>query len=236
MNQQHPIRPMEMLMSEALELAKNAPSSGEDFDERDGRTPSAQRIRDRLPAFLRHTRPAELEQRISDHRLRERARAWRVGGKGVLFLGPTGVGKSHAAALVFRRVLGDGWRSGGAAWEFALGLRWFSAAALSQARREHPLGHGDAPEITRAGAATLLVIDDAGWDRDPSAVSDVLAERYERARPTLITSGLKSDELIKHYEAAVVRRFVESGGGSAAVVDCFAAFPTPENHADQRYP
>ena len=202
---------------------------------RDARRPEATRIRDRLPPFLRQVKRAEAEQRIGDQRLRVAARAWNIGDRGMVLLGPTGIGKSHAAALVFKRLLSNGYQEGGVAWEFASGLRWFSAAALAQARREHPLGRGDAPEITRASHARLLVIDDAGWDREPQAVSDVLAARYEGGRPTIITTGLTSAELAKHYGAAVVRRFVESGGGAATIVDCFAPFAEQEE-LERRYP
>lgn len=215
-----PRAPLESLIADALELARKAPN---DTTQRecDERTPEAERIRDRMPAFVRDAKTGDLERRIRHDALRERARAWRVGGRGMLFVGPTGVGKSSAAALVFRRALGTGWRDGGMAWDFAQGLRWFSAAALSQARREHPLGHGEAPELVRAEYATLLVIDDAGWDRDPLAVSDVLAARYERQKPTIITSGQTVEELERHYGAAVLRRFTEVGGGAATILDCF---------------
>lgn len=228
-------------MSEPLNLDELGPLVGSFREEepidygREERRGEAMRICERLPPFLRHVRRAEAENRIGDHRLREAARAWRMGDRGMILLGPTGVGKSHAAALVFKRLLGNGYTKGGAEWDFAIGLRWFSASALAQARREHPLGRGDAPEITTASHARLLVIDDAGWDREPQAISDVLAARYESGRPTIITTGLTSAELAKHYGAAVVRRFVESGGGAATIVDCFAPFGD-QAEQERRYP
>jgi hypothetical protein len=215
-----PRPPLEALMRDALTLAKSAPSAEEDGPVE--RRAEAVRILERLPDFLRPRDASELTRRVTDVRLLDRSRAWRVGDRGLVFAGPTGIGKSSAAAHLFRRLLGVGWRSGGAAWEFARGLRWFSAAKLSQARREHPLGHGEAPELVRATWATLLFVDDAGWDRDPLGFSEVMAARYERGVPTVVTTGLTLDELERHYEAPVTRRITESGGGAATLVDCFA--------------
>lgn len=220
-------------MSKPLDNYGSAPEYEPDI-ERELRTPAAQEIRDRLPAFLRHVKRFDLENRVRDARLLESVRAWRVGDPGMLLHGPTGIGKSSAAAILFLRLVGNGWRNGGDAWYFARGLRWYSAAALSQARREHPLGQGDAPEITRAESARLLVIDDAGWDRDTAAVSDVLAARYEKSLPTVVTTGLTAVELSKHYGAAVVRRFVEAGGGAATIVDCFV--PSEQDESERRFP
>ncbi|UOF77295.1 replicative helicase [Caudoviricetes sp.] len=100
-------------------------------------------------------------------------------------------------------------------------MRWFGAEELLAASRAHPLGRGDAPEIVEASRATLLFLDDAGWDRDPSVVSSLLNERYERQTPTVITTGKTAEELTAHYGAAVVRRMVETGGRAAALVNCF---------------
>jgi DNA replication protein DnaC len=221
------IPPLEDLMRQALEFASTLEERLPEDEQRALRTPRATEIRDRLPSFLRKVKPADLERFVGDHRLRDHVRGWRVGQPGLLLLGKSGVGKSAAAGMLFRRLLGTGWRHGGKEWEYAQRLRWFSAAALSQARREHPLGQGEAREISQATHASLLVIDDAGWDNDTQAVAEVLAARYEKELPTVMTSGCTVDELSKHYSAAVMRRFAESGGTSATVVDCFAAFPAP---------
>lgn len=201
-----------------LRRAEGLPSRTPE-DARAERSHAARRVLERLPVYLQGP---GVGQRTIDPKLLSYTARWTWGDPGVGLLGGTGIGKSTAAALVYRRLLGIGWREGGEAWERAQRLRWFAADALGRARREHRLGHGDAPELLEAASASLLVLDDAGWDRDPEGVSDVLAVRYERGAPTLITSGKTLVELAHHYGAAVMRKLVESGGKRATIIDCFA--------------
>lgn len=194
--------------------------------ERTQRATDAREIRDRLPVVFRHTTATILAARIASTpdgaRMLKAASAWHPGGGNLLLLGPTGIGKSTAAAVLFRRLLGAGIRDGGPAWELAQSLHWFSAESLSLARRWHPLGQGEAPDIMSAMFGRFLVIDDLGWDRDVQTVSDVMAVRYDRGLPTIITSGKTPDELTAQYGAAVVRRARESGGPDRdTLVDLF---------------
>lgn len=213
-----PSRPLDEIIGVALAHASTL-RARTPAGEREQRKAAARRILERLPAFVRDKR---LSQWIRDDRLGESAAAWRWGGPSMIFLGKTGIGKSSAAAALMVRLLVQGWREGERAWEAAQWLQWFSAEDLGRARREHPLGRGDAPELYEAEGASLLVIDDAGWDREPDCVSSVLAKRYERGLPTIVTSGKTLTELSAHYGAAVVRRVVDSGGRRAKLVDCFA--------------
>ena len=205
---------------------RNAPSLPD--LEQEQRAAESVELRERVPRFLRERKGPELLSAVSSKELAKAASAWRVGAPSLILLGPTRIGKSTAAGWLFRRLVHEGVKHGGVAWTFAKRLAWFGADALDRARREHPLGKGDAAEIVQACSASLLVIDDAGWDRDRQAVSEVLADRYERELPTVITSGRTTDELTVHYGAAVVRRMLESGGKRATVVDCF---PRPGEQA-----
>ena len=109
--------PLEELMARALELARNIEPEKVVEHEKLERTPEAERIRARLPPYLwKKVNAAQLEARVFDHRLRQRARQWKWGDGGVLMLGPTSIGKSAAAAVIFRRLLGIGWRDGGPDW------------------------------------------------------------------------------------------------------------------------
>lgn len=213
-------QPLKKLLDRALEL-QTAP---EEFDAEAARQRSvdAREVRDRLPPFVRSGNAAELAERIGIPALLSVAKTWQWGDGNVLLCGPTRVGKSTAAAYLFRRLLGEAVRNGGAAWELAQWMRWFSAEDLSTARKGHPLGLGDPPELIAACNARLLFLDDAGWDTDVTEVCSVLASRYERGWPTVITTGKTRDELTAHYGAAVVRRIREAGGKRATVIDCFA--------------
>lgn len=211
--------PLEALVRRALQHAETLPV-GETCADR--RKPEAIAIRGRLPSFLATAKPDDLRARVRDVRLKKAALGWSWGDGGLLLLGRTGIGKSSAAAWLFRRLLRMGWEGGGAPWARAQGLRWCSADDLARARGEHGLGRGEAPAVEIAERTELLFLDDLGWDRDPAVVSSVLHARYEAQRPTIATSGRTVDELVATYGAAVMRRLNDAGGrGSMTIVDCF---------------
>ncbi|HWA29151.1 MAG TPA: ATP-binding protein [Lacunisphaera sp.] len=178
-------------------------------------------IRGRLPDFVRSAPRAELERRIHHPHILAAARGWAWGAGNVLFSGPTGLGKTTAAAMLFRAVLGRAVVSGGADWDKAQSLRWTNALELVGARRQQRMGAGEAGLITEACHARLLVIDELGWEKDPAEVSEVLSVRQQRQWPTVITTGLSIAELNDHYGAAVLRRMLESGGRKPVIVEAF---------------
>lgn len=206
-------------------LMRNLPKvAGGPDDSRSVRQGQAREILQRIPRFIRSGDPAELFARVKAKAIGESARAWRWEHGTRLWLGVTGCGKSTAAAWLFRKLVYIGVTGGGEPWELAARMSWFKATELSGARREHPLGHGEAPEVREAASASLLFLDDLGWERDTSATSDVLALRYEAQLPTIATSGKTRDELSEFYGAAVVRKLLQPRGPrTAEVVECFEA-------------
>jgi DNA replication protein DnaC len=226
-------------INDVMAAAERARQACEDRDRRQGiREPNRERqdaseeILRRLPAYLRertdenthspvYVTTATLETRINDRRLLDAARSWHWQSGNLVLGGVTGAGKSTAAAVIVRRMVAEGVRLGGFYWNDARGIWWFAALELELARKQHPLGQGEAPEVSRACAARLLVVDDAGWERDPTAVSYVLDHRMQRGVQTIVTTGRTRSELSDHYGAAVVRRFVETGGKLARIVECF---------------
>jgi DNA replication protein DnaC len=210
-----------LLGSPALEGIVGADEGYDAAEAARERHAEAREVRDRLPPFLRTGTAAELEARIRSKAALAVAKSWHWGDGNVLMCGATREGKTTAAAFLFRRLLSEAVKHGGEAWDLAKWMRWFGAEELSIARKNHSLGHGDPPELVQACNARLLVLDDAGWDRDPADVCSVLNARYERQYPTIITTGKNRAELTAHYGAAVVRRMREVGGQRATVVDCF---------------
>lgn len=190
--------------------------------ERRARRAEAGAIRDRLPGFLAAPKLHELEQRIASPGMLSLAREWspRTHGNAVL-LGETGQGKSTAAAVVFRRLLQHGWRDGGEAWAFARGMRWCRAEQLEREMRAHPMGKGECPAFRDAVNASLLVLDELGWERDPKGIASVLAERYDSPRLTIVTSGQTLRQLSEAYGAAVVRRMLTHGSRQPTIVEAF---------------
>lgn len=208
------------------DLAKLIASNFDDGDAaedvRRARHTEARAVRDRLPQFVRAAKPIEMQQRIGSSALLDVAKRWSWGDGNVLLCGPTRSGKTTAAAYLFRRLLQRAVDVGGNDWENARWMRWASAEDLSVTRRNHGLGQGDPPEVIEACNARLLFLDDAGWDKDITEVCSVLAARYERGVPTVITTGHPRAALIAHYGSAVVRRMIEAGGKRSTVVDNFA--------------
>ena len=200
--------------------------------ERAQRVDDARELGRQLPPWLRKQRGEalsllveDLRLRVSDVRLIDAADFWEWGAN-LLLMGPTGIGKTSATALLWHRLVVRGVQTGGKEWRRTRGLVWVRAVQLATARRKHPLGRGDAPEIVAACEASLLFLDDL--DREPESkrpVAEVLAARYDAGLPTVLTTGLDGPELTETHGAAVVRRIRETGGRRALVVDCFAARP-----------
>ncbi len=186
-------------------------------------------IRDRLPRFLVEPKAPELRTWIQHPVLLDVALRWTWGSGNVVMLGSTGQGKTSAAGLLFRRLLRDGWRDGGAAWANAQGMRWCRAEQLEREMRAHPLGKGECQLYRDAIGAKLLVLDELGWEQDHKAIASVLAARYDRPNPTIITSGRTMAELRETYGDAVVRRMVQGG----RVVKAFPGLVEPRPPGDQ---
>lgn len=220
------MKTIDELLAELMAGFTLAEPGEQEAEDRRHRATELREVRDRLPPVFRFATATVLGARVANtpagQQLLKAASAWRPGAGNLLLLGPTGVGKSTVAAVLFRRLLGAGIREGGAAFRLAESLHWYSAESLSLARRLHPLGQGEPPDVMSAMHGQFLVLDDLGWDRDVQAVSDVLAVRYERGLPTVITSGKTPGELTAQYGAAVVRRVREAGGPNRdTIVDLF---------------
>lgn len=213
-------------MTPAVEALRRAldglvirPDEEVDALEREQRaTEAAQVVLAGLPRALRRRQTGrELEARVGAE-LARAVRAWDA-RRSLVLLGPTGAGKSTAAAWALRAFVARGVTAGGEAWRRARGACWAPASDLARARAEHRLGAGDAPLVARAAAASVLVVDDIGQEGDPAAIRDVLAARYDAGLPTLATSNLRQPALDAHLGAAGLRKLVEARGGRAVLVD-----------------
>lgn len=105
--------------------------------------------------------------------------AWRWDDD-LLLLGPAGVGKSSAAALLVLRLVRYGEKHAGGDWERAKNIVWLAAEDLG--------GPLDA-----ACAARLLVLDGIETGVDSARLAWLLERRV--GRPTVGTSRLTRDEL-----------------------------------------
>lgn len=129
-----------------------------------------------------------------------------------LLSGPTGCGKTTAAAVLVRRALAEFEQSGGKRCACATELVWADAVELAVAERRHALGAGEPELLAKARRAGLLVLDDVGLE-EPGAVFPILQARYSENRATIVTTGLTREGIRKHLGAAGVRRITEQHVG-----------------------
>lgn len=131
----------------------------------------------------------------------------------LVLLGRTGCGKTTAVVARIRGMLDRAERELDAqAFRWAAGIRFAVAADLALSRKRWSLGNGEAPEVEDAMRATLLVLDELGfepqWD---TAIPEVVDLRYRRGLLTIATSGCTSEKLSARYGEATVRKLVAGG-------------------------
>lgn len=122
-------------------------------------------------------------------------------------LGPTGLGKTTAAAFAaFEAAREYPWNScasGGGSWE---PLVWLAAADVALLQSWFDDGKRQAEEARRAW---LLVIDDAGHEKERPAIAaltDLLMRRIDGKRATILTTNLRGREFAGRYGVPVVDR------------------------------
>lgn len=146
----------------------------------------------------------ELAQRVKDPRAIIDARG-AIEAERVVLMGPAGVGKTVLSACLLRACAARGTY-----------VMFVDALALSQARAHHALG-SEAPLVVEARRAKVLVLDDVGSDKQihNSAVGDVIFERHQRMRRSIITTGFTPEQLKERYGDGIARRIFEG----AAIID-----------------
>ena len=116
---------------------------------------------------------------------REFAGAFPVVDKGLLFIGPCGVGKTHLAVSVLREALGKGMR----------GVYYDTRSLLSAIRSTYnPVTRAsEADVLDEVMRAELLVLDDLGAERLTDWVEEtmhlIVNTRYNEQRPTVFTTN-----------------------------------------------
>lgn len=176
-----------------------------------------------IPAGMRWARfgtPEWAKVEAAEPRVAEFARRWNREAGSVLILGPTGAGKTAAAIALMMRVLSRAAKpeetERNARWAF--GMKFIDAAELVVARRNSRLGD-EASLVDQAKSASLLVLDELGFETFSAVPYEVINARYLSGAPTIITSGLRKftrgkqvDEFAKRYGAAFMRRITDRGG------------------------
>lgn len=132
----------------------------------------------------------------------------RASGRGAIFVGRPGTGKTHLAAAIGMALLHEGHTV-----LFATVMRalrpvkdsWAAGAAMTESQA-----------VALLTAPDLLILDEVGVqfgsDFERHLLFDVLNERYERRRPTLLLSNLPLAEVGEYLGARVLDRLREDGG------------------------
>lgn len=172
-----------------------------------GRAAFARPVEESIPAaFAQATFDAEWLRRLVGARAVADAMQ-ALGAARVAFIGPPGSGKTSLAIAMLRAAVAaepaSTWRTSGA--------RYVSAHRLAKARAMHPLGDGEAPLVSTALRAPLLVLDELGGEdtRYASAVAEVIYERHADDLPTWVTTGVTPERLAERYGGGIARRLFE---------------------------
>lgn len=159
------------------------------------------------PIPKRYLEPSAVAARMGIDQRLHRWASTAKSSSGAILLGPTGTGKTLAAAWLADAVA----RNESATW-----VKWIRADELSRILSDR----GGSENIAILKRARLLVIDELGYERFPELFLEVLGDRHDNSRPTIVTSGLSIGKIAERYSDATVRRIVEVGEG--VLVDCNA--------------
>jgi DNA replication protein DnaC len=164
---------------------------------------------------------SEFTSRLRGKLLLKSAQTYKLDLGSLIFSARTGLGKTAVTVAMLHRIRAAeveailAGKPGTKPTDTLQRLRylvWTDGFALAQARRQQPLGQGEARIVERAFEAQVLVIDELGFEPlYDTVVAEIANARYVAALPTIITTGLRPDEFRERYGDACYRRFAERG-------------------------
>lgn len=129
-------------------------------------------------------------------------------GRSMMFLGRPGTGKTHLGCAVAQYLISKG------------STAYYSTVQRAMRRikdtwgRQH--GESEADAIKAMTGPDLLILDEIGVqfgsDTEKNLLFDLLNERYERRKPTLLLSNLAKEDVAKFLGERVMDRLREDGG------------------------
>lgn len=169
----------------------------------------AEQARDRFPRRFRHA--------ATDHPgLLEWVRQFHGDPQatpGLLLMGPTGTGKTHAGYGLIAEAVKVVWTNRVGVMRLP-GWRALTHADLCAALRPRGRDYDPEAELERLRRYDLLMVDDFGTAKITEFVEEatyrLVNARYEDMRPTIFTSNLAPDELREAVGDRIASRLVES--------------------------
>ena len=158
----------------------------------------------------------EFAEKCSLPELRKFAATYHPRDSSVVASALTGVGKTTGLVALAHRALDEAKQLGDLD-HWIVRAVWTTGHDLASARREHRLGAGEAPLIAAAKRASVLFLDELGFEPPSEAPFEVVDVRDRARLPTLVTTGLRIDpdpsgqSLRQKYGDALVRRLLERG-------------------------
>ena len=161
-----------------------------------------------LQSFVAESEPQRKALAIAEHYADNFDDALKT-GRSMLFIGRPGTGKTHLAAGIALRIMRRDNRT-------ALFLTVMRAIR----RIKDTWAKGSAESETQAIAALvfpdLLILDEVGVQFGSEAekllLFDVLNERYEKRKPTILISNLSQEDVTEYLGDRIIDRFREGGG------------------------
>lgn len=128
-------------------------------------------------------------------------------GMGLLFLGNSGTGKNHLAAAIINKIIRDG--------KTALMLKAIKLFRAVKESWDKKATTSESQIIDSCVAPDLLVIDEVGVqvgsDTEMRIISEIIDDRYENYKPSILIGNITIDELKDLVGTRVVERFKEGG-------------------------
>lgn len=126
---------------------------------------------------------------------------WRGAPWALVFTGPTGTGKTHAATAVYKEMLGNGF-----GW-------WFNVSqAIDCIRDEFRVGKGSQTKRHMMDPR-LVLFDDLGTGNSTefslSLLSSVICHRYNEEYPTIVTTNARGLEDFEAIDPRIASRLGE---------------------------
>lgn len=122
--------------------------------------------------------------------------------KSLLFMGKTGLGKTHLSVAIAKQVIKKGY-----------GAKYYSAQNLfTVCEKEHFSYSGQTPQSDQMLTCDLLIIDDLGAEFitafSKSALYNIVNTRYNYGLPTVISTNFDVDTIEEKYSERVSSRFM----------------------------
>ncbi len=136
-------------------------------------------------------------------------------GSWLTFTGKPGTGKGHLACAILRAVIE----------RYRVRVRFTKAADFLRAVKatwgKHSAEGAEERVMEEYASARLLVVDDLGSnsnsDNDRALLFGLFDARYERLRPTILTSNLRPDQLAEAVDERLVDRLKDKTSGNAVL-------------------